>query len=187
MPEGKIEQILNKKEEKPQENIVNKPQQMEEKTETKEIKPQKFTFLIQEQICGDNSLDIFRKRGKEAAITDFSILLGGYAYVKGEWSLEGRTGWYWTKSDNGANDARVVSVNGTSFYSRVNERDGGARPALMLSSIDRIPTNGESGKKTRNEMLEVEYGYYPQKAVSRDMQERLERAYLSRKHIKNKK
>ena len=58
----------------------------------------------------------------------------------------------------------------------------GARPALPFSSIDRIPTNGVSGapKKARDGVLEVEYGYYPQKAVSRDMQERLERAFERR-------
>ena len=36
-----------------------------------------FTFLTEEQIIGDNSLEIFKKRGTKAAITDFSILLGG--------------------------------------------------------------------------------------------------------------
>ncbi len=45
--------------------------------------------------------------------------------------------------------------------------------------ISNIPTNGESGKRARDGVLEVEYGYYPQRAVSRDMQERLERAYRS--------
>ena len=68
---------------------------------------------------------------------------------------------------------------GDSFYDHVCGRTGGARPALPFSSISSIPTNGESGKRARDGILEVEYGYYPQKAVSRDMQERLERAYRS--------
>ncbi len=61
----------------------------------------------------------------------------------------------------------------------VNSRNGGSRPALPFSSISNIPTNGESGKRARDGILEVEYGYYPQKAASKDMQERLERAYRS--------
>ena len=141
-----------------------------------------FTFLTQEQCFERDKLDILEKRGTQAAITDFSILLGAYVsdyHVENDSSLEGRTGYYWTKSDDGDNAARVVDASGTSDYDLVYRRNGGARPALPFSSISNIPTNGESGKRARDGILEVEYGYYPQKAVSRDMQERLERAYRS--------
>ena len=142
-----------------------------------------FTFLTEEQYFGDDKLDILEKRGTKAAITDFSILLGAYVsdyHIDNDSSLEGRTGWYWTKSDDGDNDARVVGGGGSSCYSGVSIRIGGARPALPFSSISSIPTNGESGKRARDGILEVEYGYYPQKAVAKDMQERLERAYKNR-------
>lgn len=142
----------------------------------------KFTFLTQEQCFESDKLDILEKRGTKAAITDFSILLGGWVssyHVDNDSSLEGRTGYYWTKTDDGDNDARVVYALGDCYYLSVSLRDGGARPALPFSSISSIPTNGESGKRARDGILEVEYGYYPQKAVSRDMQERLERAYRS--------
>lgn len=141
-----------------------------------------FTFLTEEQYFGSDKLDILEKRGTKAAITDFSILLGAYVsdyYIDNDSSLEGRTGWYWTKSDDGDNDARVVDDDGDGNCLTVNERNGGARPALPFSSISSIPTNGESGKRARDGILEVEYGYYPQKAASKDMQERLERAYRS--------
>ena len=142
----------------------------------------KFTFLTEEQCFGADKLDIFEKRGTKAAITDFSVLLGGGVsdeHVNNDSSLEGRTGYYWTKTDDGESYARVVNDDGLSPFSSVNKRNGGARPALPFSSISSIPTNGESGKRARDGILEVEYGYYPQKAVSRDMQERLERAYRS--------
>ena len=141
-----------------------------------------FTFLTQEQCFESDKLDILKKRGTKAAITDFSILLGGWVsdyHTDNDSSLEGRTGYYWTKSDDGDNDARVVDDDGYRSYDFVNKRNGGARPALPFSSIGSIPTNGESGKRARDGILEVEYGYYPQKAVSKDMQERLERAYRS--------
>ena len=141
-----------------------------------------FTFLTQEQCFGSDKLDILKKRGTKAAITDFSILLGAYVsdyHIDNDSSLEGRTGYYWTKSDDGDNDARVVLDTGNSYSHYVYTRHGGARPALPFSSISSIPTNGESGKRAKDGVLEVEYGYYPQKAVSRDMQERLERAYRS--------
>ena len=142
----------------------------------------KFTFLTEEQCFGADKLDIFEKRGTKAAITDFSVLLGGWVsdeHVNNDSSLEGRTGYYWTKTDDGESYARVVDGDGDSYCRPVNGRSGGARPALPFSSISSIPTNGESGKRARDGVLEVEYGYYPQKAVSRDMQERLERAYSS--------
>ena len=141
-----------------------------------------FTFLTEEQCFGNDKLDILEKRGTKAAITDFSVLLGGWVsdyHVDNDSSLEGRTGYYWTKSDDGDNDARVVNANGYRTNSDVLRRDGGARPALSFSSISSIPTNGESGKRARDGILEVEYVYYPQKAASKDMQERLERAYRS--------
>ena len=141
-----------------------------------------FTFLTQEQCFGSDKLDILKKRGIKAAITDFSILLGAYVsdyHIDNDSSLEGRTGYYWTKSDDGDNDARVVDDPGSSYCILVDERSGGARPALPFSEVSSIPTNGESGKRAKDGVLEVEYGYYPQKAVSRDMQERLERAYRS--------
>ena len=149
-----------------------------------------FTFLTQEQCFERDKLDVLKKRGPRAAITDFSILLGAYVsdcHVENDSSLEGRTGYYWTKSDDGYNDVYVVLGDGIEYRFTAISRTGGARPALSFSSIGSIPKNGESGKRARNGILEVEYGYYPQKAVSRDMQERLERAYLNRKHIKNKK
>ena len=74
-----------------------------------------FTFLTEEQCFGNDKLDILEKRGTKAAITDFSVLLGGWVsdyHVDNDSSLEGRTGWYWTKSDDGDNDARVVRDTG---------------------------------------------------------------------------
>ena len=74
-----------------------------------------FTFLTEEQYFGSNKLEILEKRGTKVAITDFSILLGVYVsdyHIDNDNSLEGRTGYYWTKSDDGDNDARVVDDNG---------------------------------------------------------------------------
>ena len=148
-----------------------------------------LTFLTQEQCFESEKLDILQKRGTKAAITDFSILLGGwvtrdisYLHIDGDSSLEGRSGYYWTKSDDKDNDASGVLASGTGYDYNVLKRHVGARPALPFSSISSIPTNGVSGapKRARDGVLEVEYGYYPQKAVSRDMQERLEIAFERR-------
>ena len=49
-----------------------------------------LTLLTQEQCFGKDKLDILEKRGTEAAITDFSILLGGFYYID-------RHGWWHTR------------------------------------------------------------------------------------------
>lgn len=73
-----------------------------------------FTFLTEEQYF-KNAIEIIKKRGTKAAVTDFAILLGAYVNndnYAGEEKLENRTGWYWTRSDDGDNDARVVVYYG---------------------------------------------------------------------------
>ena len=118
-----------------------------------------FIFLTEEQCWGNNQLDILKIREKRAAITDFSILLGGYVsyyYIKSDSSLEGRTGYYWTRSDYRYDDADACAVD-----------------------VDGLRYHG-APKKARDGVLEVEYGYYPQKAVSRDMQKKLEMAFQSK-------
>ena len=153
------------------------------KRSDKYIENKDFTFLTNNQLS-DNKIDIIKKRGRKAAITDFSILLGGCfndeCYINSDTSLEGRAGRYWTKTPGEfKNGACLVIHTGNVNRSYVYQRYHGARPALPFSSISNIPTNGVSGgaKKSKDGILEVEYGYYPQKAVSKSLQTRLEQAY----------
>lgn len=78
-----------------------------------------FTFLEENQIFGDTQLDIFKKYGTKCGITDFAILLGGYVadgiYTSEGNTLKDRTGWWWTKTSDGDNDARVVFKIGNSY------------------------------------------------------------------------
>lgn len=127
-----------------------------------------LTFVTQEQYSGSGKLEIFKIRGQKAEITDFAIALGGDAIaihnVDSDTSLKG---YFWTKSDDGDNDARVVSPSGGLCRYRVNQCDVGARPALPFSSINTIPTNGVSGKfETDEDGVKFVYdGYYPQTAT----------------------
>ena len=136
-----------------------------------------FTFLTDEQCFGDKQLDILKKYGTKCAITDFSILLGGYV-ARGYYTSEGnllkdRTGWWWTKTPFSYN-AHVVNGTGDKSWFKVYERYGGARPALPYLSISSISSNGVRGT---NGILEVEYGEYPQTVVIEDFARTLESAY----------
>ena len=73
---------------------------------------------------------------------------------------------------------RAVSDRGDRDVDGVSERNGGARLALPFSSIDRISTNGVSGKDKYG-VKYVEYGFYPQSAVTRGLQQELERQFTS--------
>ena len=143
-----------------------------------------FTFLTEEQCFGDKQLDILKKYGTKCAITDFSILLGGY--VSDYYTSEGNTrkdcsGCWWTKTPFDG-DARIVDGYGFRSWLCVNGRSRGARPALPFSSISDICSEGVRG---RNGILEVEYGEYPQTVVSEDFSRILEMAFANMPYSNN--
>ena len=139
------------------------------------------TLLTEEQIFGENKSKIFEKYGTSAAITDFAILLDGYFsdeyHCNNSDSLEDRTVCYWTSSVNKDNYACVVDKSGNRQFYFFRDHCIGARSTLPYSLISRISMN-----KVREfeEIFEVEYGEYPQKAVSRILQEELENAYQNK-------
>lgn len=148
----------------------------------------KFTFLTREQCFGKKeTLEVIKKRGMKTAITDFSILLGAsyapdyYYYrfdnVEPPLASDNKIGWYWTRSAyDGADRCKVTAID--PFYDGypgdVYLRWIGGRLALPFSSMDEIPTNGVSKERASDGVLEVEYGFYPQSAVSKAMQQELE-------------
>lgn len=144
-----------------------------------------LTFLTLEQLFGPNKLDIINKIGTSAAITDFSILLGGDGgreYHR-RFTKERKTaGMYWTKTattrknltNKIVNEAFAVNCNGDLYRYHVNSRQVGTRIVLPYSSINRICSNKI---RDTNGVLEVECGEYPQWAPSSDYQLQLETAY----------
>ncbi len=134
----------------------------------------RLDLLTSEQV---NSLEIFEKYGIKAAITDFSVALGGYIddnlFTNDEKSLTNRIGWWWTKSSYGDRDARAVDDTGIRI-GFVDTRTGGCRPILPYSSISSISSNKVRG---RNDVIEMEFGEYPQWACSKKLCEVLENLY----------
>ena len=76
-----------------------------------------ITILTKKECFEENSkLEILKKYGMKAAISDYAILLGGYVSnnyyaIEGE-NLENRTGYYWTRSSDGDGNAQAVAHNG---------------------------------------------------------------------------
>ena len=145
---------------------------------------QDLTLLSEGQIWGNSSesqLEVIRKYGTKAAITDLCVLTGSYLCEDTDYnidedkSLTGRTSWFWTRSDDGDNDVRAVSKYGDRNNSYRYLRTGAVRPALQSSVIfSQISPNRVRGY---NGTEEVEYGEYPQNAADSRMQNILESEY----------
>ena len=154
-----------------------------------------LTFLTHEQCYGDRRLDIFDRRTSGTEITDFSILLGGLYEELDKFDKEGhryhaRYGSYWTKTVGRNANVYICMSGGPSVLSaKVYDSYPGIRPVLPIPSSLKIPANGagETLKRGQYGIWEVEYGYYPQQAVSSDMQEILENAYQTGRLLKTKK
>ena len=134
-----------------------------------------LTLLKEEQIYGENRLKIFDVIGTKASVTDYAILCGAYAspidYVREE-KLENRAGWYWTKTDDGRNDACAVGNDGYSIRINVSYRRGCVRPGVMFSQIQNQCQNIPKGN---NGELIVEWKSFPQQSVSEQLEDELNR------------
>ena len=145
------------------------------------MKEHDLTLLSEGQIWGNSSesqLEVIRKYGTKAIITDLCILTGSYIWketIVEDLSSTVRTSWFWTRSDDGSRDVVVVFRRGyRSFCSRY-ARYGAVRPALQSSVIfSQIFPNRVRGY---NGTEEVEYGEYPQNAADLRMQNILESEY----------
>ena len=145
---------------------------------------QDLTLLSEGQIWGngkESQLEVIRKYGTKAAITDLCVLTGSDLYEDTDYnidedsSLKGRTGWFWTRSDHNDNNVFAVSKYGLRGYSYKSSRKCAVRPALQSSVIfSQISPNRVRGY---NGTEEVEYGEYPQYVADSRMQSILESEY----------
>lgn len=145
---------------------------------------QGLTLLSEGQIWGnrnESQLNVIRKYGTKAAITDLCVLTGSYLCEDTDYnidedkSLTGRTSWFWTKSSFVNSDVRAISESGNRAFVFRYRRCGAVRPALQSSVIfSKISPNRVTGY---NGTEEVEYGEYPQNAANSRMQNILESEY----------
>ncbi len=144
---------------------------------------------LSEQIGGNNNesqLEVIKKYGIKAAITDLCILTGCGVFEDTraeDSSLTGRTGIFWTSSmaDTYGIGVRAVFMNGDKYEFIRHMREGAIRPVLQSSVIfSQISPN----RRVRgyNGTEEVEYGEYPQNAADSRMQNILESEYNSGMH-----
>ena len=137
------------------------------------------TLLSREQIFGDNKLNIFNKITPQTMITDFSILLGSgvcLSYFGG--NKKNQYGNYFTKTNYGYSNIYYISYFADLFKSNFSDYNIGIRPIISYSKIKNNILNeiiNEDG------ITEVEYGEYPQYAVNKELQIKLEELYQNGK------
>ena len=142
---------------------------------------QNLTLLSEGQIWGNSNesqLEVIRKYGTKAAITDLCVLTGSdlcKETIAEDRSLTGRFSWFWTRSDDGDNNVCAVHIFGCMGSSYRYGRRCAVRPVLQSSVIfSQISPNRVRGY---NGTEEVEYGEYPQNAADSRMQNILESKY----------
>ena len=105
---------------------------------------QDLTLLSEGQIWGNDSeaqLEVMRKYGPNAAITDLCVLTGSYLCedtyynIDEDSSLKGRTSWFWTRSDDNDNNVRAVYKGGYICNEPRYIRNCAVRPVLKSSVI----------------------------------------------------
>ena len=103
---------------------------------------QGLTLLSEGQIWGndkESQLEVIRKYGTRAAITDLCVLTGSYLCeynnTKEDSSLRGRTSQFWTRTFYEQNDVRNVTRIGMALGNWGNERSNAVRPVLQSPVI----------------------------------------------------
>lgn len=148
-----------------------------------------FKLLTEEQIFGDESIEVIQKLGTECAITDFANALGASIYDKefiaGDRNLKTRAGdWFTSSSNFYFGDVRVVNDEGRCENRVCSSRDNGIRPVVSYSNLLDISLNPVIGKEG---VLEILYGEYPQYAATKELCEVLEEKLLTKKLTKTGK
>ena len=129
-----------------------------------------FTFLSEEQVFGDEPLNIIKKCGKCAALTDFSILLGGE--ITNNFNSDNfQIGSWWTKSYVGNDSVRIVNFYGSDGAKYPVNSQCGARPVFSYSSM---PKAFSKKIDTFDGIDVIEYGEYPQTIVDENFSSNLE-------------
>lgn len=145
-----------------------------------------LTLLTLEQADSTKELEVLKKNGKKMLVTDFSILLGAnVSKVNNLDSLSGarflealkdRTGPYITSSAINVLDGIIYLINleGNQAVVKSSERSFCIRPAIKYDNLDNYSSNiFTSG----NGVKEIEFGEYPQTAVTNSLNSELENLF----------
>lgn len=137
-----------------------------------------FTVLEEEQIWGDDALDIMKRYGTSVAPTDLTAILGGIMNIaSGAKTSEGETTCLsWSKSWDTNGHVRYVCLNGTKDWITTDIRSISARPVLPSWEASKI---SPSNVRLIAGIRVAEYGQYPQTVADKRTSAKLEKLHSS--------
>ena len=137
------------------------------------------TFLREEDIWGDNALEVIKAYGTAVGISDVAIALGTMMGSGTKNSAGVASGVVWSMSPYEYEDVRTVDfLSDLSSINPTSDQAAGC-PALPFSATSLIrPDNAKTMRLANNKTVQIcEYGAYPQTVAPKSVSQELEAQY----------
>ena len=137
------------------------------------------TFLREEDIWGDNALEVIQAYGTKVGISDAAIALGTMMGDGPKDSAGVASGAVWSASSYDLGNVRTFNAYGARNGSNPRFRKAAARPAMPASVTSTIhPNNVKTLALQNGKTIQIcEYGAYPQAVAPKDVSQELEAQY----------
>ena len=137
------------------------------------------TFLREEDIWGDNALEVIKAYGTAVGISDVAIALGTCMGSGTKNSAGVASGLAWSASSNKNGNVRTVTFDGDKYNIDPIERRAAVCPALPFSATSLIrPNNVRAMRLANGKTVQIcEYGAYPQTVAPKSISQELEAQY----------
>ena len=135
-----------------------------------------YKLLSQEQVFGEQRIDVIREIGTECSVSDFAVISGADVSGKG-------TGKWFLSSASDYGDVCTVDQDGNQRMTYATTQ-GSVRPVIQCSDISELPCRTV---KDISGFEEAEFGEYPQKAAGKDLSRTLEQEFTEGRLIKTGK
>ena len=139
----------------------------------------KVTFLREEDIWGNNALEVMQAYGTKVGVSDVAIALGTCMGSGTKNSAGVASGYAWSASSHNYVFVRTVYWSGASRSISPNRRLAAGCPALPFSATSLIrPNNVRAMRLANGKTVQIcEYGAYPQTVAPKSVSQELEAQY----------
>ena len=137
------------------------------------------TFLREEDIWGNDALEVIQAYGTAVGISDVAIALGTMMGSGTKNSAGVASGLAWSMSSYEYEDVRTVNSHGDKNCDNPSERRVAGCPALPFSTTSKIrPDNVGAMRLANGKAVQIcEYGAYPQTVAPKSVSQELEAQY----------
>ena len=139
----------------------------------------KVTFLREEDIWGNNAVEVMQAYGTKVGVSDVAIALGTCMGSGTKNSAGVASGYAWSASSYKNVNVRTVDLDGAKNCFNPNRRIAAGCPALPFSATSKIcPNNMKTMRLANGKTVQIcEYGAYPQTVAPKSISQELEAQY----------